>query len=109
MSEVSASKIYGFFLATGIHKATSIEDQPSVQLVNWTIKRTTNGSFFVGDAIGAAGRVSTDIVEFDETTKRGRTRSGRVYELVGNEGHSSNGEYVWSYYKQVNNLTELPG
>jgi hypothetical protein len=85
----------------------TIEEQPSVTLYNWTIKNTNKGDYFVGDELGAAGRVSTRIKEFDLDKMVGRTASGRVYKLDGKEGYSSNGEYVWGTYKSINGLVEL--
>src|SRR5258708_7387933 len=90
-------------------KVAPVVDKPSIRLKYWVIKKTEEGEFFVGDEIGGRGRVSTRIVEFDDERKVGRTASGRVYELVGFSDYSSDGEYVWSHYKQINNLTELPG
>lgn len=90
-----------------IWQLADVMDQPSVQLYNWTIKKMKEGEFFVGDEVRAAGRVSTKIFIYDEARKVGRTASGRVYQLIGEEGYSSNGEYVWEQYKRINNLTEL--
>ncbi len=90
-----------------VWQVTSIDNEPEVKLARWSIKKMKEGNFFVGDHIGHSGRVSTKIVQFDEEKKRGITESGRVYELVGAEGYSSNGEYVWEYYKKINGLTDL--
>jgi hypothetical protein len=92
-----------------VWNVAKIEDQPSVSLWNWTIKHTDKGDYFVGTEGVGSGRVSTRIVEFDPDKRVGRTASGRIYQLLGDEGegYSSNGEYVWGHYKQVNNLTEL--
>ena len=65
------------------------------------------GQYFVGDEIGESGRVSTAITHFNDATKIGITASGREYELVGEHGYSSDGEYCWQAYKRINNLTEL--
>jgi hypothetical protein len=90
-----------------VWNVASIEDQPSVHLYNWTIKETNEGgAYFVGEESGGSGRVSTRIVEFDDEKKVGRTTSGRVYQLCGEERRSSNGEYVWIRYKMINNLTD---
>ncbi len=94
-------------IPAAIWKVAPIDQEPTIRLCNWSIKRMVEGSFFVGDHIGQAGRVSTDIVQFDEEKKRGITQSGRVYELVGSEGRSEDGEYVWSRYKQLYSLTEF--
>lgn len=88
--------------------AADLDFEPEIQLICWTVKRDRRGnSYFVGTrADDGCGRVSTPIVEFDSDKRSGRTRSGRVYELVGPSGHSSNGEYVWSIYKAANNIKE---
>lgn len=88
-------------------RVAGIAHKPVVTLRNWQIKETVEGKFFAGEDNGA-GRVSTVIVDFDEKTKSGRTLSGRVYELVGDSGSSSQVEYLWGCYKQINRLTDLP-
>jgi hypothetical protein len=93
-----------------IWNVSKIDVQPSVSLWNWTIKHTDKGDYFVGTEGCSQGRVSTRIVDFDPEKNVGRTESGRIYQLLGDEGEgiSSNGEYVWYHYKKINNLTELP-
>lgn len=88
-------------------KVASVEDAPSVKLRYWNIKKTDQGEYFVGDEVGGRGRVSTQILEYDEKKNVGRTASGRVYQLVGQPGYSADAEYVWSYYKEINNLRDL--
>lgn len=92
-------------------KSASVADEPQIRLVNWSIKKDIAGNgYFVGSrADDGTGRVSTAIVEFDAERGRGRTESGRVYELVGAPGRSSNGEYTWSIYKAANGITEVDG
>jgi hypothetical protein len=92
-----------------IWKIASIKEQPSVRLYRWKIMKMEEGSFFAGDEGSGSGRVSTDIVEFDSEKNIGRTESGRVYELVGEESPnlSMNADYVWTMYKDINRLTEL--
>jgi hypothetical protein len=92
-----------------IWKIGSIKEQPSVRLYRWKIMKMEEGSFFAGDEGSGSGRVSTDIVEFDSEKNIGRTKSGRVYELVGEESPnlSMNADYVWNMYKDINRLTEL--
>jgi hypothetical protein len=88
----------------------SVPDQPQIRLSNWTIKHCKEGDFFVGtNTAEGTGRVSTKIVMFDQHNRRGRTESGRVYELIGSPGYSNDGEYVWNTYKVINRLTELTG
>jgi hypothetical protein len=89
-------------------KTADVRAEPEIQLLDWTIKEDTAGnSYFVGTrADDHDGRVSTPIVEFDQERRRGRTQSGRVYELLGLPGVSDNGEYVWSIYKIANGITE---
>ena len=103
---------FNFFLFTqapgSYWRAPPVSDEPEVQLIDWDIKKDAAGNgYFVGTrANDGLGRVSTAIVEFDPERGRGRTQSGRVYELIGPGGYSSNGEYVWSLYKVANGITE---
>lgn len=92
-----------------VWRSASVNDEPEIQLCQWHIKKDTNGGcYFVGSRVDdGTGRVSTAIVEFDAEQRRGRTQSGRVYELVGPKGRSTNGEYIWSVYKIANGITEL--
>jgi len=104
----SAEQMILHLVRNSIWSAASIEEQPSVVIYDWTIKKTDKGEYFVGtEAGGRNGRVSTQIVEFDEAKMVGKTKSGRIYQLKGPSGYSSDGEYVWSYYKERNQLTEV--
>lgn len=104
---------FNFFLFTqapdSVWKTAPVSDEPEIQLVDWDVKKDTAGDgYFVGTRPDdGSGRVSTAIVEFDRERRRGRTQSGRVYELLGPRGYSSNGEYVWSLYKVANGITEF--
>ena len=100
-------EIYKQAVASSIWRVAPVTQESQIRLTNWSIKQTNDGNYFVGTREDGTGRVSTQIVTFDESTKKGITKSGRVYELVGQEGYSSNGEYVWSYYKEANKLTEI--
>jgi hypothetical protein len=95
------------FTNGGIWKTAPVTEEPEILLSQWVIKHMVEGDFFVGTHVGRSGRVSTAIKTFDKDKLRGVTASGRVYELVGPGGYSSNGEYVWGAYKRVNGLTEL--
>lgn len=103
---------FNFFLFTQVptsyHIAASVDDEPTIKLIDWDIKKDTAGNrYFVGTrADTGSGRASTAIVEFDPEQRRGRTESGRVYVLQGPGGLSRNGEYVWSLYKRFNGITE---
>ena len=92
-----------------ILQTAGISEEPEIQLYDWDIKMDTTGaSYFVGSRVdNGDGRVSTAIVAFDSENRRGRTLSGRVYELLGSRGWSSNGEYVWSHYKVAKGITEV--
>ncbi|HZR34082.1 MAG TPA: hypothetical protein VFA75_01820 [Nevskia sp.] len=104
--------LFLFTLApNSLWRSAPVRDEPEVHLRDWDIRQDTAGRcYFVGTrADNGDGRVSTPIVEFDAEHRRGRTRSGRVYELLGPSGRSRNGEYVWSLYKTANGITEARG
>jgi hypothetical protein len=89
-----------------IWKPESVEVAPEVSLRNWRIIETTEGTrHFVGRNIhDDAGRVSSEIVEFDPVSRRGRTRSGRIYELVGQSGYDPDAAYVWQWWCTHNSV-----
>jgi tricorn protease-like protein len=82
----------------------NVQDNPSVRLSSWTIRELPDGNrHFVGyNARHFEGRASTKIVEFDFVKMRGRTNSGRVYQLDGPAGMNSDAEYVWSAWCRIN-------
>lgn len=84
-------------------------DHSKVYLSSWNIKVVEDGRmFFCGYELDyLQGRVSTEIKSFDKETRTGVTRSGRIYELVGNSGYNGDAEYVWGGYKAVNNLPNV--
>ncbi|KDB09969.1 hypothetical protein LIG30_1171 [Burkholderia sp. lig30] len=84
----------------------STSEVPEVTLSQWRILETDDGSrHFVGtDVLDLTGRVSSAVVAFDRVALRGKTLSGRVYQLVGKDGWSSNAEYVWKGWCGVNKV-----
>ena len=76
------------------------DDAPDVTLSSWRILEIDEGTrHFVGvDVLDFTGRVSSAITTFDRATLRGRTQSGRVYQLVGQDGWSLDSEYVWKQW-----------
>ncbi len=95
-------------IAASLWTVDAVAAEPEIALVQWSIRRDTAGaSYFVGArADDYTGRVSTRVVEFDPKMRRGRTASGRVYELLGPPGYSADAEYVWEAYKRVNQIVE---
>ncbi len=88
-------------------------EQPNT-LENWSVYEVQIAALdaptrhAVGYAVDVGeGRVSSPIVEFDVTSRRLRTRSGRVYSLRGRPGSDADARYVWSAWKEINNAQEL--
>jgi hypothetical protein len=74
-----------------------------VWLERWSIREFADGAqYFVGYSRETRdGRVSTKIVQFDNSARTARTLSGRVYQLVGMSGWESNAEYVFNTVANV--------
>lgn len=53
---------------------------------------------------GCRGQVSSPVLEFDPASRRGRTRSGRVYELAGGSGINPDAMAVWGLWKAAKAL-----
>ena len=103
---MSLEEIMAQAIASSVWKVAPVSQAPSITLTNWSIRHATDGDHFVGTA-DYYGRVSTPIVTFDEATKKGITTSGRIYQLVGEPGHSGDAEHTWGMYKDINQITEL--
>lgn len=89
-----------------IWNVQSVAEQPSVTLVNWQIFQTELGErHFVGYCQeNHEGRVSSAIQSFDPATRRGVTKSGRVYELIDEPGQDLDALYVWGVWAEINNV-----
>ncbi len=92
-----------------VWNVASVADEPELRLISWSIRQDTTGArYFVGvRADDYTGRVSTRIVEFDPETRRGRTASGRIYELLGPPGVDREAEYVWDRVVFLNGIIEV--
>lgn len=102
MSEV-IKVAFGLPLVT----AAPHSDQPVVELHDWRLVKTEQGSTHIVGMEEAAGRVSTNVVEFDEVTKTAVTASGRQYVLLGETGSHPISNRVWSMFKAIHRLSEL--
>jgi hypothetical protein len=89
-----------------IWKVASVERQPSLTLVRWSILQTDTGArHLCGYCIeNREGRVSTAVTRFDPSTLRCDTASGRVYQLEGAPGYDADAEHVWGYWAKVNSV-----
>jgi hypothetical protein len=85
----------------------SITDEPETRLTQWRIFRVSGDFDQTGDTIhfvgyaGYEGRVCSPVQKFDSSTKKGITRSGRIYELVGNSGHNNDAMHVWNTWLKM--------
>jgi len=91
-----------------------LESEPAVLIRGWAVYQVRGvyedgpSRHFVGTrARGSSGRVSSGIESFDMTTRRGTTRSGRVYQLLGSPGTGMAADYVWDSFCAVNNASEV--
>jgi hypothetical protein len=90
----------------GIWKTKPVDSQPRLRLANWRIMRTERGEIhFIGYAVdNHEGRVSTAIESVDLAARTGVTRSGRLYELIGDPGQDPDADYVWAMWARVNGV-----
>lgn len=97
-----------------IWKVESVDNEPSLRLRYWRVYevrgvyRDAPSRHLVGTQVGSeSGRVSSAIKAFDVAARKGVSQSGRVYELLGRPGWSSEGDYVWSAYCRINSAQEV--
>jgi len=95
----------------GVHLTTPVSAEPGIRLVQWSIKDCgfpdgTRARHLVGfDSVNHEGRVSSEIVEFDNVKMHVITSTGRVYALVGASGQNGDADYVWNRWKQIYQVT----
>lgn len=89
-----------------IWAATSVDEVPELQLVQWDVKELPDGDrHFVGwNLTEMEGRVSSKIVTFDQRRMTGVTKSGRIYQLVRDPGVNIHAEYVWQAWCRINSV-----
>jgi len=95
-------------LMGGIWSTPGVSEEPEITMVRWRVmevqdpKKEARGRHVVGYSIhGHEGRASSTIVEFDSTSGRVVTRSGRVYQLVGRPGVDLDGDWVWRQWSRL--------
>ena len=97
-----------------IWKVAPVEEQPEVSLMSWAVFEVTHPDgkvkrHFAGyNIVDDEGRVSSFIVEWDPEKRRGRTESGRIYELVGKRASLGSAPmYVWNQWVDMLNPKEV--
>lgn len=83
-----------------------VSESPSLELCRWRILETDKSErHFVGyNLTDCEGRVSSAIERFDRENLTGRTRSGRVYRLIGAPGFDADATYVWHGWCAINGV-----
>lgn len=90
--------------ASSIWRPKSVEQEPHSRLLQWRVMKLADGDIhFVGRA-DWEGRVCSAVQTYDPETRRGITRSGRVYELLGPSGYNSDAMYVWTKWCRINSI-----
>ena len=97
---------------THVWKVPPVEMVPRIKLYSWSIRECTvnhtHSRHFVGyNLADREGRVSSLIVEFDSNARCGITRSGRVYELVGDSGNNLDAEYTFNVWQHMCGVTKI--
>ena len=98
--------------ANSIWRPRSVEQEPETRLTQWRVFKVKglDGDNVTTHFVGRAdweGRVCSPVQTYDPTTKRGVTRSGRVYELLGDSGHNGDAMYVWARWCNINDIVEV--
>jgi hypothetical protein len=90
-----------------IWRTDPVTEEPEIDLVSWKVieVRPSGARHFVGfSKAGHEGRISSRIEDFDNERLVGRTKSGRVYRLVGPAGVNRDAEYVFSRWREMNGI-----
>lgn len=91
-----------------IWRTNPVKEEPEILLNSWSVRELSSGDrHFVGynHAHGGEGRVSSKILEFDPETLKGKTRSGRIYQLDRyTAGYNADAEHVWNRWQAINKI-----
>lgn len=81
-----------------IYRPPSVQNEPYVKALQWTIFRTPEGDDHLCAYIanGHDGRVTSKIMDTNGRTLT--TRSGRQYFLEGEPGTNHHAQYVWNIW-----------
>lgn len=91
---------------SGVYRPAPASEAPEVILSKWGVFEVKEGPktrhFYGFNELSQDGRVSSPITSFKNGI--GFTRSGRLYELVGPQGWSTDGAYVLDTWLSINGL-----
>jgi hypothetical protein len=94
-----------------VWRTNPVQKEPIIELHQWKVVEADGKRHFVGYSYqGAEGRVSSPIETYDAQSGVGRTRSGRLYQLVGDNGHHDDAEYVlerWCILNRINKTKDV--
>jgi len=107
--------MYGPTPIPSIWNVAPVDKEPHLALSDWSVYELNLAAFgevrqvhVVGyNMRWGEGRVSSNIAEFDPVTRRVRTRSDRVYQLVGPPGKNMDADYVWSVWKRLQGAEDV--
>lgn len=96
----------------GIYKPSPVSVESCIPMSNWSIRQVKGikeGEETTDHLVGFNnnsynGRVSSAIISFDPIKAICITQSGRAYHLLGDPGYSSDGEYVWGRWVDINGV-----
>ena len=90
-------------IAKSTWNTAPVEDEPEVSLVRWQVFEIDGKRRFLGyNERNYEGRVSSTIITFDEKSKKGITKSGRVYQLIGDAGWDPDADWVLGRWLPIN-------
>lgn len=111
-NKIDMEQLAAVLEATSIWRPASVQQEPETRLTQWRVFKVKGlpheeeTIHFVGRAEWE-GRVCSPVQTYDPTNKRGVTRSGRVYELLGPSGHNGDAMYVWARWCNINDIQEV--
>lgn len=100
-------------LTNSIWRPASVTDEPETRLGSWQVYEVAADfnnrapTIHLVGWTGYEGRVCSAVQEFDKTTMKCRTRSGRVYELVGPPGFNRDAEHTFGMWLQRTGNPEI--
>ena len=87
------------------------DDEIRVGMDTWSVVEVTctglsNATRHLVGIVNGLGRVCSPIQDFDPSTMEATSRSGKIYELVGQPGKDPDAEYVFTQWCRLNDIDE---
>lgn len=87
-------------------------NETQVEMYSWSVKqvqckRLNSSTRHLVGLVNGIGRVCSPIQNFDKSTMKVKSRSGKIYVLCGDAGTDSDAEYTFDMWCRMNGIDDV--